>query len=141
MISFKEYYKPITEQLATVNTNDAATLGKTLGDPNMGLLNVPVSYKTQTAQGGTSYGANVTLDGIVRSAQNSLRMLGSNAQDKQNILTQAANSLQDWAIGLNQDNKVPQEHRIDDNFRDKLMDMASNLNNVEKFIGAIKLPN
>ena len=132
----------LEQQLVTVNANDAATLGKTLGDPDMGLLNIPVDFRTELADGsGTSYGSGVTLDSIVRRAQNSLRVMGGNAQDKQSILTQAANSLQDWAIGLNRDNTVPQEHRIDDSFRDKLMDMASNLNNVEKFIGAIKLPN
>ena len=121
--------------------NDAATLGKTLGDPNFGLLDIPVSFRTQQATGpGMSYGNNVTLSSIIKNAQNNLKMLGHSPQDKQKILTQTANQLQDYFVGLNQDPKVPQDLKIDDNFRNKLMDMASKLNSVEKFIEAIKLP-
>lgn len=115
------------------------TLARTFQDV---ALKIPVSYRTEMAGGkGTSYGAGVTLDSIVRKAQNSLQMLGQNPEDKQGVLTQAANSLQDWAVGMNQDSKVPEEDRIDDQMRDRFMDSFANLNNVEKFIGAIKLPN
>jgi hypothetical protein len=115
---------------------DVEALAKTFGDPDYA-LNIPVSYKVQTADGaGTSYGGGVTLNSIIRRAQVGLSVSGSNPQDKQQILTQAANQLQDWAVGMNQDTGVPEEDRIDDNTRDYFMNIFSNLESTEKFINS-----
>lgn len=134
--------KPITTTTSSpkpFSPQELETLARTFQDV---ALKTPVSYRTKTADGmGTSYGGGVTLDSIVRRAQNSLRSLGQNPKDKQSILTHAANSLQDWAVGMNQDSGVPEADRIDDQTRDRFMDSFANLNNVEKFIGAINLPN
>ena len=140
---FQPGSKPTTTTTSSpkpFSPQELETLARTFQDV---ALKIPVSYRTEMAGGkGTSYGGGVTLDNIVRKAQNSLQLLGHNPQDKQGILTQAANSLQDWAVGMNQDSKVPEEDRIiDDQMRDRFMDSFTNLNNVEKFIGAIKLPN
>jgi len=138
---------PTAQSPKPFTSKDIEALAKTFGDPNYA-LNLPVSYYTQYPEGpgsgpgqGESYGANVTLDSIIRRAKNSLQTTGHNPQDKQNTLTLAANALQDWAIGMNQDNKIPVQDRIDDQTREHFLDMFSNLSNVEKFIGAIDLPN
>jgi hypothetical protein len=118
-----EAYKSVNEQQEWTNMEDWV---KYFSQPS--ISNAPVSYKTQMAGSeGTSYGGNVTVNDIIKRAKNSLSVMGSNPQDKQRILTQAANSLQDYISGSKQ---------LDNQTISDLMDEFAKLDNVERFVNA-----
>ena len=113
-----EAYKQVNEQ------DDWSNMGewvKFLSQPS--IANKPVSYRVETqSPGGMSYGGNVTFNQIINKAK---VLLANNPSEKQRILTDTANQLQDYFAGLNG------ARVIDNNTREDLMDVISNLGNTE----------
>lgn len=118
-----EAYRRVNEQQEWTNMDEWI---KYFSQPS--ISNAPVSFKTETADGtGMSYGGNVTINDIIGKAKVRLNALGRNPEDKQNVLSQTANALQDYISGSKQ---------LDSQTVNDLMDEFAKLDNVEKFVNA-----
>lgn len=97
------------------------------------LMQQPVSFSTTTQTGGQSHG-QVTLKQVLDKAKTLLTAVNNSPKYKEQVLTKTANELQDYIAGLNQDSRVPQNLRLDNETTNNLMDTFANLGEVEKFV-------